>query len=69
MSRLFASRSAPAAQSTNSVLMVRPSRFYPNPETAIDNAFQSRAGFDVDVLGAAACGEFDRAVWNLRDAG
>src|SRR5205823_5982015 len=31
-----------SGQSTNSVLMVRPSRFYPNPETATDNAFQRR---------------------------
>ena len=29
------------AQSTNSVLMIRPGRFYPNPETAADNAFQA----------------------------
>src|SRR6478672_1725383 len=69
MSRLFASRPAQVAQSTNSVLMIRPSRFYPNPETAIDNAFQSRAGFDVDALAAAARGEFDGAVRSLRNAG
>ena len=61
--------SAPAAQSTNSVLMIRPSRFYPNPETAIDNAFQSRASFNADALGAAARSEFDAAVQELRDAG
>ena len=61
--------SAPIAQSTNSVLMIRPSRFYPNPETAIDNAFQSRASFNADALGAAARSEFDAAVQELRDAG
>ena len=49
--------------------MVRPSRFYPNPETAIDNAFQSRASFNADALGAAARSEFDAAVQELRDAG
>jgi len=49
--------------------MVRPSRFYPNPETAIDNAFQSRASFNADGLGAAARSEFDAAVQELRDAG
>ena len=27
-------------QSANAVVMIRPSRFYPNPETALDNAFQ-----------------------------
>src|ERR1700720_405005 len=69
MSRLSASQLAPVAQSTNSVLMIRPSRFYPNPETARDNAFQSRAGFDAHALDAAAQSEFDTAVQILRDAG
>ena len=63
------SRSAPAAQSTNSVLMIRPARFYPNPETAQDNAFQSRADFDAQALAAAARSEFDAAVQTLRDVG
>jgi hypothetical protein len=63
------SASAPLAQSTNSVLMIRPSRFYPNPETAIDNAFQSRGNFDMDTLAEAARSEFDFAVQGLRDAG
>ena len=69
MSRLSASHLARVAQSTNSVLMIRPSRFYPNPETARDNAFQSRASFDMDALAAAARNEFDCAVQSLRDAG
>src|SRR5881398_3242833 len=56
-------------QSTNSVLMIRPSRFYPNPETAADNAFQRRAGRDVDTLSGLARTEFDNAVQTLRDAG
>ena len=63
------SRSAPAAQNTNSVLMIRPARFYPNPETAQDNAFQSRADFDAQALAAAARSEFDAAVQTLRDVG
>ena len=49
--------------------MIRPTRFYPNPETAIDNAFQSRASFDMDALGVAARSELDLAVRTLRDAG
>jgi hypothetical protein len=57
------------SQSVNSVLMVRPSCFYPNLETAADNAFQSRDQFDVDALSAAARNEFDAAVQTLRDAG
>ncbi len=48
--------------------MIRPSRFYPNPETAQDNAFQreASAGADISVL---ALHEFDQAVATLRDAG
>jgi len=69
MSRPSATHPAQTAQSTNSVLMIRPSRFHPNPETARDNAFQSRANFDAHALGAAARSEFDTAVQALRDAG
>src|SRR5215469_10502631 len=57
------------AQSTNSVLMIRPSRFYPNPETAADNAFQRNADRDSDALTLAAREEFDAAVHTLRAAG
>src|SRR6266513_4961191 len=62
-------RSAMLTQSTNSVLMVRPCRFYPNPETAADNAFQTRAACDVDASSAAARNEFDIAIETLRSAG
>jgi hypothetical protein len=58
-----------AVQSTNSVLMIRPSRFYPNPETAADNAFQRDADHDSDIITLAARKEFDAAVQTLRDAG
>ena len=61
---------APAyAQSTNLVLMIRPSRFYPNPETAADNAFQRSADRDSDALTLQARKEFDAAVQTLRAAG
>src|SRR5215468_1009416 len=56
-------------QSTNSVLMIRPSRFYPNPETAADNAFQRAADRDSDALTLAAREEFDVAVRTVRAAG
>jgi hypothetical protein len=56
-------------QSANSVLMIRPSRFYPNPETAVDNAFQRDADRDSEALTLAARKEFDAAVQTLRDAG
>jgi len=57
------------AQSTDSVLMIRPSRFYPNPETAADNAFQREADRDSAALTLIAREEFDAAVQTLRAAG
>src|SRR6266481_5618497 len=57
------------AQSTNTVLMIRPGRFYPNPETAADNAFQRNADRDSDALTLMARKEFDAAVQTLRTAG
>jgi hypothetical protein len=62
-------QSAAHAQSTNSVLMIRPSHFYPNPETAADNAFQCNADHDSDALTLMARKEFDAAVQTLRAAG
>jgi hypothetical protein len=59
----------PISQSTNSVLMIRPNRFYSNPETAPDNAFQRGSDADPVALGIAARSEFDVAVRTLRDAG
>jgi len=56
-------------QSTNSVLMIRPGGFYPNPETAADNAFQRNADRDSDALTLMARREFDAAVQTLRAAG
>jgi hypothetical protein len=57
-------------QSANAVVMVRPFRFYPNPETASDNAFQREvASTDADIISKAAQKEFDHAVELLRDAG
>ncbi len=57
-------------QSTDAVLMIRPHRFHPNPETAADNAFQKAidAG-ELDGVSLAAQREFDLAVKTLRDAG
>jgi hypothetical protein len=56
-------------QSTNSVVMIRPSRFYLNPETAADNAFQRNDARDSDALTLMARKEFDAAVQMLRDGG
>ncbi len=57
-------------QSANAVLMIRPHRFYPNPETAADNAFQKAiADGELPAVSAAALAEFDRAVALLRASG
>ncbi|MGI8819920.1 MAG: citrulline utilization hydrolase CtlX [Chthoniobacterales bacterium] len=57
-------------QSAQAVLMVRPHRFYPNPETAADNAFQAAvAAGELPAVSAAAQAEFERAVETLRAAG
>ena len=62
-------QTAAHAQSTNSVLMIRPARFYPNPETATDNAFQRNAEHGSGALTLVARKEFDAAVQTLRAAG
>jgi hypothetical protein len=49
--------------------MIRPARFYSNPETAADNAFQRSADRDPDALTLMARKEFDAAVQTLRAAG
>ena len=56
-------------QSTDAVLMIRPRRFYPNPETAADNSFQRSAPNESSNLSAKARAEFNRAVETLRAAG
>ncbi|MCA8063783.1 citrulline utilization hydrolase CtlX [Burkholderia sp. AU38729] len=59
---------APAA-----VVMIRPHRFLPNPQTAADNAFQRTAGGDVAhgaaSVSAAARDEVTAAARTLADAG
>ena len=62
-------QTAAHAQSTDSVLMIRPARFYPNPDTAADNAFQRDADRDLDALTVVARNEFDAAAQTLRAAG
>ena len=57
-------------QSANAVVMIRPCRFYPNPETASDNAFQREvAEGTTEALSRAAQDEFDQAVEILRSSG
>jgi hypothetical protein len=57
-------------QSANAVVMIRPCRFYPNPETASDNAFQREiAPTDADTISKVARDEFDQAVESLLEGG
>jgi len=57
-------------QSASAVAMIRPSQFYPNPETALDNAFQQEIeSDDADNVSSLAQREFDHAVDSLRGAG
>ena len=65
-----ATSTAAVQQSTNAVVMIRPHRFHPNPETAADNAFQREvAEGEMPSISAAAQREFDSAVETLRAAG
>ena len=57
-----------SAQAPSSVVMIRPNRFHPNPETAADNRFQSHPDLSADEIAARAQAEFDRAVAALRAA-
>lgn len=61
------SPTATPAQTTHRVLMIRPCRFFANPETAKTNAFQSAAG--LSVTEAEAVREFDAFADTLRGEG
>ena len=57
-------------QSANAVVMIRPCRFFPNPETALDNSFQQSARPDAaEEVPERAEAEFDRAIGTLKAAG
>jgi hypothetical protein len=61
--------SGPEQQCASSVLMIRPTTFYSNPESLSTNAFQRAVQAPrVDTL-AAALAEFDAAASALADAG
>jgi len=65
----YGGRAKMSEQSANAVVMIRPSRFYPNPETALDNAFQEEVETESsDTLTAQARAEFDEAVRTLSAA-
>lgn len=57
-------------ESANAVVMIRPHRFFSNPETAADNAFQrGTAAEDSEKISQRAQKEFNEAVDSLRGAG
>lgn len=57
-------------QSPATIVMVRPHHFFPNEETAADNAFQSAAAHDErNAIQILAQQEFDQAVAILRQEG
>lgn len=55
-------------QAPSNVVMIRPHRFYTNPETAADNNFQ-QAGAKSDEIAIKARNEFDRMVEQLTSEG
>jgi hypothetical protein len=57
----------PTLQAPAAVIMVRPHHFYPNPETAADNAFQRSA--TADSVAAQAHAEVTEAAARLEAAG
>lgn len=60
----------PSIQAPAAVVMVRPHRFTPNPETAADNAFQSLAAKEAaQAVGGAAHREVTAAVERLEAEG
>lgn len=59
-----------SAQAASAVVMIRPHRFFSNPETIADNAFQRETrGADAEKTSRNALAEFDRAVESLRNSG
>lgn len=58
-----------SVQAPSSVVMIRPNRFHPNPETAGDNRFQSLPDLTADEVAERAQAEFDAAVARLRESG
>jgi hypothetical protein len=61
--------SATESQLTSTVLMIRPTRFESNPQTAASNRFQGRTSETPEELQAAALREFESLVAILRHAG
>ena len=52
-------------QAPNAIVMVRPWKFFSNPETACDNAFQRENADSIENISFKAKEEFDMAVATL----
>jgi hypothetical protein len=59
----------PSSQAPAAVVMVRPHRFHPNPETAADNAFQALTAEAPDGMARRAYSEVTAAAERLQAAG
>ncbi len=56
-------------QAPSSIVMVRPWKFFSNPETACDNAFQRENADSIENISLKAKDEFDTAVDTLKQHG
>jgi len=56
-------------QLASSVLMIRPHRFFSNPQTAQSNKFQGKSSLSEEQLHACALKEFDALVTKLEEVG
>jgi len=56
-------------QAPNAVVMIRPWNFLPNPETAVDNAFQQDSEMPANEVSKQARQEFDTVVEALQSRG
>ena len=57
------------SQITDTILMIRPTAFGANPETAVNNYFQQELEMDQEHINERVHQEFDAFVQKLRDAG
>jgi len=58
-----------SAQAPSAVIMIRPHQFWPNEETADDNAFELKTNLDRDTIAKSAFDEVSRAAQGLEDPG
>lgn len=56
-------------QTTDKVVMIRPSRFYYNEETAVNNAYQHNLGEAKEIVEKRAMEEFDELVKKMKNVG